>query len=129
MNRLLWIAVLTFALSVPALAKPKPNAGRKPASSPPDRAVQYGGDPDYDACGSSGLTLVTTIVGKGYKFEKIEANTHVVSCDSEEGWTGIVWGSKGQDCGTGSTVKDRKDYTGPCKSGWIKSEFYLMQAG
>jgi len=124
------IALTVFSCAI-AFAKPKPS-DRKPAS--PEENVQYGGDPDFDACGSYGVVLVTTVAVRYDKsnkmvFDKIEAGTMVTACEYKGDYTGVVYGKPKQDCGTGGPIKDRKEYKGPCKSGWIKSAFYELLAG
>lgn len=101
----------------------------------PMENVQYGGEEDLDACGGSGIVLVDTVLitknSEGYvDFNTVvPAGTTVSFCDGDEGYTGVVIEEEGMDCKTGSPVTPRKDYDGPCKSGWIKSLFLELLAG
>lgn len=105
---------------------------RTPASEP-SRNVQIGGSAEYDACGGSGIVTVTTTLFKlkngMVSFGKVNVNQSVNVCDEDGDFVGIVILKKGQNCGTGGNVPQRKDYTGPCESGWIKKEYFHMTAG
>ncbi|MGE3682602.1 MAG: hypothetical protein AB7G93_12825 [Bdellovibrionales bacterium] len=105
------------------------------ASYPPSRKVQYGGTAELDACGGSGIILTTTTLFriKGsdtyWTFDKANVNQMAALCDEEDGYYGVVFSERGNECGTGTPVSERKDYDGPCKSGWIKKEFFELLAG
>jgi hypothetical protein len=132
MFKVLIATALIFALSI-AEAKKKDDANRKPASV--NGNVMVGGDAEFDACGGFGIVMATTTAisfrnGK-MNFDKIEANTYVSSCDTSDDkrFIGVIYGTKGQDCGVSSPIPKRQEYKGPCKSGWIKAEFYELLAG
>ncbi|WP_413292820.1 hypothetical protein ACLSU7_15525 [Bdellovibrio sp. HCB185ZH] len=132
MFKVLVAMVLVFGVSV-SHAKKKDEANRKPASI--DGNVMVGGDAEWDACGGYGIVLATTSLiyfkdGK-MNFDKVDVNTYVSSCVASEDkrFIGIVYGKKGQDCGVGSPIPKRQEYKGPCKSGWIKAEFFELLAG
>ena len=53
-------------------------------------------------------------------------------CDGDEGsdMVGIVYSpNPAMDCEVGSPVTEEQMYTGPCQSGWIKSEWVKVLAG
>ncbi|WP_374073614.1 hypothetical protein [Bdellovibrio bacteriovorus] len=110
---------------------------RKPASLPVGN-VQVGGNEEEDACGSSGIALASTTLVQRSKsgdvqFNTVPVNAMVYMCDysgsEDSAWIGVVYGKKNQDCGVSSPIKDRQDYKGPCKSGWIKKSFIELVAG
>lgn len=131
MTKFLIATAMIFGVCA-AQAKPEGKA-RKPASI--SNNVMIGGEADLDACGGSGIVLATTTLitfkSGQMSFDKVDLNTNVMSCDaSEDGaYVGIVFGKKGQDCGVGGPVPKRQEYKGPCKSGWIKKEFFELLAG
>lgn len=102
----------------------------------PTGKVQWGGEPEMDACGAFGYTMATTVMitrdAKGFiSFDKvIPAGTPVTFCDYDSGFHGVLIHKEGIDCGGGSaTVPDRRPYDGPCESGWIKETFLELVAG
>ncbi|MEK2687510.1 hypothetical protein [Bdellovibrio sp. GT3] len=132
MFKMLVATALVFGVTV-AEAKKKEDANRKPASITGN--VMVGGEAEFDACGGYGVVLATTSLvsikdGK-MEFDKVDVNTFVSSCDSSEDrrFIGIIYGKKGQDCGVSSPIPKRQEYKGPCKSGWIKAEFFELLAG
>ncbi len=51
---------------------------------------------------------------------------------ADELWAGVVYGedpSSYPDCGVTSPVPQAQPYSGPCKSGWVKSELVEVIAG
>jgi hypothetical protein len=101
----------------------------------PTREVTFGGEPDLDACGGFGYVLTNTILitkdeNRGLSFDTIvKAGTPVSFCDPEGDYYGVVVEEEGKDCGTNSPVPEKRNYDGPCKSGWIKKLFLLFVAG
>ncbi|WP_413585621.1 hypothetical protein [Bdellovibrio sp. HCB274] len=131
MFKVLIATALVFSVSI-AQAK-KDEKARKPASMTGN--VMVGGEAEYDACGGYGIVLTTTSLisfknGK-MEFDKVDVNTYVSSCQSSEDgkYIGIIYGKKGQDCGVSSPIPKRQEYKGPCKSGWIKADFFELLAG
>ena len=135
MSNFLFCLVMVISLS--SLAKDINTFKRKPASLPYGN-VQVGGSSEFDACGGSGVVLATTTLitfskSGQMQFGAVPINTIVSMCDQsgegEEAYIGIVYGLKNQNCGVSSPVKNKQDYKGPCKSGWIKKSFIELIAG
>jgi hypothetical protein len=64
--------------------------------------------------------------GPGTKFERVDRlapGTRVFLCDraGEAGWAGIVYGS--EDCGLAAPIHPPHAYAGPCRSGWVRSNY------
>ena len=132
-----FLFALVMTVSFTAFAKNAPTFKRKPASLPSGN-VQVGGSEEYDACGAVGVVLATTTLITFSKtgqiqFGSVPLNSNVFMCDQsgegEEAYVGIVFGVKNQDCGLGSPIKEKQDYKGKCKSGWIKKSFIELIAG
>lgn len=106
------------------------------AQAIPTQAVQVGGDADHDACGGWGIATVSTTLFtsiEGHTFDRIEASQEVIFCDSmsdsDGEYTGVILPEEGKDCGVSSPIEKIKNYDGPCKSGWVKTEYLLLIAG
>lgn len=154
--------VLTVALAACGSAEPD-TVGASPATqsevdtpetsdgNPPDRgeaasegmatarAVQYGGDEEYDACaqvatvgnlnpdGDNFLSVRAAPTVSASEVDRITSGQTVAVCESADGWHGIVYqGKLGlENCGTGTPVATRKRYDGPCQSGWVDGRFLV----
>jgi hypothetical protein len=133
MKKILSVLLGVAVLSSAAYAKSE-KMGREP-SSIPERNVQVGGDANMDACGGYGIVIATTTLfkmsGGQYAFDKVEVNQKAFSCDFDEanGSVGIVFGKPNQDCKVSGPIEKKQEYKGPCKSGWIKKEFFELLAG
>ena len=130
MRRLI-LAVALALVAAPALAQ----------DSVP---VHFGDYPDLDACLSQGEVrglnpngdnFLAVREGPGSDYSKIDEvyeGQWIILCEEAEGgaWFGIVYDPTGTlDCGTGSPIAERRDYDGPCPSGWVSSKFITMLAG
>lgn len=105
-------------------------------------AVKYGGDENTDAC--STLAMVTNL-GEGKdeflavkaapnlkatRTDKLLKNQSVWICEEQKDWYGIVYTQdEKKDCGVTKAIKDKKEYGGPCKSGWVSKKYVEPQAG
>ncbi len=107
-----------------------------------DMPVMIGGDPDYDACGGSGVVtglnpngdgFLAVRSGPGTRFvmlDKIHNGHPIFFCDERGNWIGIVYSwDEGVDCGVGSPVSRRQTYNGPCRSGWVHRRYVQLLAG
>lgn len=50
----------------------------------------------------------------------------------DQGWFGIVWDNAAgasPDCGVSRPLTSRRDYGGPCESGWIPSALVRLESG
>ena len=107
--------------------------------------ILIGGDgPQMDACGT--LAKVANLGTDGVDYvsvrdapstavkerERLKAGRGVQVCATEGGWSGIVYRDEGDDaidCGTGTPVATAQPYTGPCRQGWVESDYLEMVAG
>jgi hypothetical protein len=61
-----------------------------------------------------------------------DANFFVCSRSHDQRWYGIVYDEGGQvseRCGLNSPVPNRRDYDGPCRSGWVPSSYVRLVSG
>ncbi len=105
------------------------------------KPVMVGGDADWDACGSSGVVAnmkgvagnflaVRSGPGTGFaEVDRLSPAATVYLCAKDGDWWGVVYGTKGQDCGVASPIATRQPYTGPCSSGWVKGRYIEITAG
>lgn len=105
---------------------------------------------DIDPCGFSGIRPSTTSKvavrsGPGDAYTVVDSlapQQRFASCDGRagategDGWTGIIYrqGSPSDefpDCGAwlSSPVPEKRAYTGPCRSGWIRERDVELLAG
>lgn len=115
------ILLLTALLSTGAVADERKRVG-----------VKVGGDTSGDMCGGYGTLTeeiskktgtVSVHSGPSENFaviDHIPKGNWVSMCDENGPWEGIVYTLKKEvDCGVGTPLEDRQEYTGKCKSGWI----------
>ncbi|MCL1633245.1 hypothetical protein M2650_01090 [Luteimonas sp. SX5] len=105
--------------------------------------VMVGEIPDIDACSSwgevSGLKYSSLAVrsGPGTQYAQTDALQNgqgLYLCDSAAGgeWQGVVYmPGKGTppDCGVSNASSSPRAYTGPCRSGWVRSKWVKLLAG
>lgn len=103
--------------------------------------VQTGGEVDMDACGALGeihglqSDSLSVRQGPGTNYRRIDSlvnGTTVSLCDGQGEWSGIVYQRPGDpraDCGTASPQAGRNAYPGPCRSGWVHSNWVRLVAG
>lgn len=132
--------------SVAAAPSPAPSVAAAPSPSPADTAflaVRVGGEADLDACGAwsrirkpqgapAGPVEVRRGPGPQYAVvDRLPDGAQFFTCDSLNGWSGIVYPEPGTDvdCGVGTPIAQRGPYAGPCRSGWIPSEYEELIAG
>ncbi|WP_260482440.1 hypothetical protein [Sphingomicrobium flavum] len=107
----------------------------------PAKPVMFGGEADFDACGSFGriaegqaVTVRSADDASADAVATLQPGHGVAVCDQDDGniWYGIVFdpaAPDSPDCGTGTPVAERRAYDGVCKSGWVKSESVEQFAG
>lgn len=106
------------------------------------RAVQLGGHPTLDACGSIGVPTGLNPRGDNFlavragpssrtaMLDKLRPNEAFFICEQRGAWLGIVYSRReGPDCGANVPVPRRKAYDGPCRSGWVFRRFVRLLAG
>jgi hypothetical protein len=100
--------------------------------------------PSFDACVHAGTTRHVpagqSLPVRAAPFESAEetgavasgARFHVCSRSQDQKWLGIVFdeaGTLAPACGVSSPVTSRRNYEGPCRSGWVASAFVRLIAG
>ncbi|KAI5914888.1 integron [Thauera sp. 2A1] len=103
--------------------------------------VMVGGEPDLDACASTGIVVglrggpgsfLALRRGPGLRFaitDRLRAGARLWLCDSRGAWLGVVHAADGRDCGVSSPQRARQPYRGPCTSGWVSDRFVRREAG
>ncbi len=121
-----------------------PAAPPEPLTQPavPVRIGELGAS--FDACGTAGTTRNlqpgATLPARAAPFDTaaaagaIPAGARFFICtrSHDQRWLGVVWndlGTLGAECGVSSPVTSRRDYAGPCRSGWVPSAFVKLIAG
>lgn len=100
--------------------------------------------PSFDACVHAGTTRHVPAGGRlpvrAAPFESAE-ETGAIAADGrffvcarsqDQKWLGIVWDENAgisEACGVSSPSLTRRDYEGPCRSGWVGSAFVKLIAG
>ncbi|MEO9599981.1 hypothetical protein [Parasphingorhabdus sp.] len=106
------------------------------------------GGPRFDACQSVGevggpvsdsLSVLSAPFDAAEKMDSLAAGqmVHICTRSHDQQWFGIVYdassGSAGTegalDCGVSSPVRAKRNYDGPCKSGWVESTYVVLVAG
>ncbi|HET9639169.1 MAG TPA: hypothetical protein VFP12_08170 [Allosphingosinicella sp.] len=110
--------------------------------SRPVRIGEYGAN--FQACGQAGTTrnlkAGESLPVRSSPFENAGETGSVVSgnrffiCSRslDQKWFGIVFdegGTLAERCGVSEPVTRRRDYDGPCRSGWVQSAFVKAVAG
>jgi hypothetical protein len=112
------------------------------AAAKPVRVGELG--PNFQACSAAGTTRAlkagealpvrtapfdiaadTGSVASGARF-------FICSRSLDQKWFGIVFdedGALAERCGVSEPVTRRRDYDGPCRSGWVQSAFVKVIAG
>ena len=117
------------------------------------------GGPRFDACQSVGkvaglrtgeLDVLIAPFDSADKKDSLKAGQMVYICtrSHDQQWFGIVYAEASPveaagegnelaappamelgDCGVSSPVRSKRNYDGPCKSGWVESNFVKLVAG
>ena len=110
--------------------------------SRPVRIGEYGAN--FRACGQAGTTRSLkageTLPVRFAPFENAAgtgtvasgARFFICSRSLDQKWFGIVFdegGTLADRCGVSEPVTRRRDYDGPCRSGWVQSAFVKVIAG
>lgn len=102
---------------------------------------QFG--PRFDACQATGV--VHSVSGDGVlsvraapfdRAEQLDTMTnghHMFVCNRshDQGWLAVVYAENGElsaTCGVSAPVPSRRQYEGPCRSGWVSSAFIELRA-
>jgi hypothetical protein len=99
---------------------------------------------NFDACAAAGTTRHLTadkrLPVRAAAFDtaaetgSLAAGSRFFICtrSHDQKWFGIVYdedGTLAERCGVSAPVTPRRDYTGPCRSGWVSSAFVRLIAG
>ena len=123
--------------------------GRAPRinSDPGERPVRIGeGGPRFDACQAVGrvtglrsaeLDVLVAPFDSAKRKDGLAAGRLVYICSRshDQQWLGVVYtpavaeGAATMECGVSSPVRSKRNYDGPCKSGWVESTFVKLVAG
>lgn len=109
------------------------------------RAVRIGElGPNFQACSAAGTTrglkAGETLPVRWAPFDnaretgsvKVGARFFICTRSLDQKWFGIVYdegGTLAERCGVAEPVTRRRDYDGPCRSGWVQSAFVKVVAG
>lgn len=112
------------------------------AAARPVRIGELG--PNFAACSAAGTTRNLkpgeALPVRSAPFENAEesgsvaarARFFICARSLDQKWFGIVYdedGSLAERCGVAEPVTGRRDYQGPCRSGWVQSAFVKVIAG
>lgn len=117
-------------------------------AGPTAKPVRIGeGGPRFDACQSVGqvgdhvrgsLPVHNAPFDAAEKIDSLSPGQQVYICTRsiDQQWFGIVYdkpsdpaNSAPVDCGVSSPVRAKRNYDGPCKSGWVESTYVVLVAG
>jgi hypothetical protein len=112
---------------------------------PSSRAVRIGElGANFRACGAAGTTRGLkpgeALAVRSAPFENAgqaasvapAARFFICSRSLDQKWFGIVFdegGTLAERCGVSEPITRRRDYDGPCRSGWVQSAFVKVIAG
>ncbi len=105
-----------------------------------ERPIVVGGDPDFDACGSSGEIVGLDPGGDGFvavrsrpdgkEIDRLFNGQFVHVCEDSGSWLGIVYPKPGNaECNVSTPWNTKMPYTGPCRYGWVFSKYVRVTAG
>ncbi|HYW15332.1 MAG TPA: hypothetical protein VE891_04155 [Allosphingosinicella sp.] len=112
------------------------------SESRPVRIGELGAN--FRACGAAGtsrnLKAGEALAVRSAPFEnagetgKVDSGARFFICtrSHDQKWFGIVFdegGTLAERCGVSEPVTRRRDYDGPCRSGWVQSAFIKVVAG
>jgi hypothetical protein len=112
------------------------------AAARPVRIGELG--PNFAACGAAGTTrglkAGEALPVRWSPFDNAresgsvpaQASFFICARSLDQKWFGIVYdedGSLAERCGVTEPVTRRRDYDGPCRSGWVQSAFVKVIAG
>ena len=116
-------------------------------TGPTAKPVRIGeGGPRFDACQSVGevgghvsgsLPVLSAPFDAAERIDSLSPGQRVYVCtrSHDQQWFGIVYDKASDpaagpvDCGVSSPVRAKRNYDGPCQSGWVESLFVVLVAG
>jgi hypothetical protein len=122
--------ILALVLGVPAAAGAQ---SRVP--------VEVGGDASLDACASIGVVSGLDPDGAGVlrvrsgpgtehaPVDRVAGGQLLWICAQDGAWLGVVYTRNETECGVANPIPARRDYVGPCRSGWVSRAYVSAVAG
>lgn len=125
-------------------------------ASPGERPVRIGeGGPRFAACQGVGRVAdlreveLEVLIAPFDRAERKDALrvgqlVHICNRSHDQQWMGVVYAppptegapiegkeadAEAMDCGVSTPVRSKRNYDGPCKSGWVESAFVKLVAG
>lgn len=149
MRRILLFCLCLTACGEPAVVanrtEPENAATDEADLTPTSRPVRIGElGANFRACGAAGtprsLKAGEALPVRSAPFEyagetgSVASAAHFFICtrSHDQKWFGIVFDESGtlaERCGVSEPVTRRRDYDGPCRSGWVQSAFVKVIAG
>lgn len=100
--------------------------------------------PETDGCGT--LAKVASLDGQNVDYlsvrdapsgstkerDRLNPGRQVAVCAIKGEWSGVVYAEPGddtQDCGVASPVATEEPYRGPCRQGWVVTQYLEVVAG
>lgn len=130
-------AIVVLSVAICGLALPGAAQQRKI-----DVPIVLGGDEVFDACGSTGVIVGLDPNGDGFlsvqsgpggrpyrEIDRLYNGNPVYICGKQGKWYSVVYPADGRDCGVSSPWPIKLPYTGPCRFGWIHSNYVRATAG
>ncbi len=110
-----------------------------------DVPIIIGGNPMYDACGSTGAVAGLDPRGDGFlsvrtgpggapfrEFDRLQNGREVYICGDVGAWLAVIYPAPGGDmidCGVSTPWAKAEAYSGPCSYGWVHSKYVRPVAG
>jgi hypothetical protein len=150
MRPILFLCLILSACGEPATvgnraAQDNEAAPEADVVTPGSRAVRIGElGPNFRACSAAGTTrnlkAGEALPVRSAPFDNAGesgsvaggARFFICTRSHDQKWFGIVFdegGSLAEQCGVSEPVTRRRDYDGPCRSGWVQSAFVKVIAG
>lgn len=107
----------------------------------PTRPVIVGAGPAEDACGSVGVVSglapggsnkLSVRSGPGTHYQRVDlvSTAQVLFiCEQEGSWHAVVYTKSAIECGVSTPVDPAVEYGGPCRFGWVFSDYVELIAG
>lgn len=111
------------------------------SAQPLDREIVLGGDHEYGACGVLGQVAGLDPRGDGFlavrtgpgtrhrEIDRIYNGQMVWICADSGPWYGVIYARGTIECGVSDPWPVRAPYTGPCRRGWVHSNWVVQVAG
>lgn len=133
---------ILFAVGVLAAIILSPISGAN-ADSKLDVPIFVGGDENEDVCGATGEIYKLKEDGDGFlavrsgpgtnykKIDELYNGNSVYMCEDRGSWIAVIYSKSNPngDCGVSTPLRNRSEYLGPCRAGWVHKNFVKLIAG